>query len=92
VSDAANALYDALIGEGVEVLLDDREERPGVKFKDADLIGIPYRMTVGPKGLKDGKVEIMRRKTGRARDVDLSKAADVMVETIQEERGFSPGV
>ena len=92
VSDAASALYDALVAEGIEVILDDREERPGVKFKDADLVGIPYRMTVGPKGLKEGKVEISRRKTGRARSVDLPKAAAAMVETIQEERAFSPGV
>jgi prolyl-tRNA synthetase len=92
VSDAANALYDALVAEGIEVLLDDREERPGVKFKDADLVGIPYRMTVGPKGLKEGKIEIARRKTGRARGVDLPKAAAAMVETIQEERGFAPDV
>ena len=92
VSDAANALYDALVAEGIEVLLDDREERPGVKFKDADLVGIPYRMTVGPKGLKEGKIEIARRKTGRARGVDLPKAAAAMVEIIQEERGFAPDV
>jgi prolyl-tRNA synthetase len=92
VSDAANALYDALVAEGIDVLLDDREERPGVKFKDADLVGIPYRMTVGPKGLKEGKIEIARRKTGRARGVDLPKAAAAMVETIQEERGFAPDV
>ena len=92
VSDAANALYDALVAEGIEVLLDDREERPGVKFKDADLVGIPYRMTVGPKGLKEGKIEIARRKTGRARSVDLPKAAAAMVEIIQEERGFAPDV
>jgi prolyl-tRNA synthetase len=92
VSDAASSLYDALLAEGIEVLLDDREERPGVKFKDADLVGIPYRMTVGPKGLKENRVEIQRRKTGRARAVDLPKAAAAMVETIQEERGFSSGV
>ncbi len=89
VSDAANALYDALLAERIEVLLDDREERPGVKFNDADLVGIPYRLTVGPKGLKEGKVEITRRKTGRARGVDLPKAAAAMVETIQEERGYA---
>jgi prolyl-tRNA synthetase len=91
-SDAANALYDAVIAEGIEVLLDDREERPGVKFKDADLIGIPYRITVGPRGLKEGKVEIARRKSGKARDVDLQKAATAITETILEERGFAPDV
>ncbi len=88
-TDAAGALYDALLQEGIEVILDDRDERPGVKFKDADLVGIPYRVTVGPKGLKDGKVELVRRKTRQARSVDLQKAAKAVAETIFEERGFS---
>jgi prolyl-tRNA synthetase len=91
VSDAAGALYDALKGQGIEVLLDDREERPGVKFKDADLIGIPYRVTVGPKGLEEGKVEIVKRKTKSSRNVDVRKAADAVAESILEERAFSPG-
>jgi len=89
-SDAANALYDALVAEGIEVLLDDREERPGVKFKDADLIGIPYRITVGPKGLKDGKVEIARRKSGSSRNIDVHKAAAAITEAVLEERSFAP--
>ena len=88
-SDAAGALYDALVQEGVEVLLDDRDERPGVKFKDADLIGIPYRVTVGPKGLAEGKVEIVRRRTRTAREVDLGKAARSVAEAVFEERSFS---
>ena len=50
-------LYEALKEGGVDVLFDDRDERPGVKFKDADLLGIPYRITVGPKGIADGKVD-----------------------------------
>ena len=89
-SDAGNALYDALLKEGIEVLLDDRDERPGVKFKDADLIGIPYRLTVGPKGLEDGKVELLQRKTRRSRAVDLHKAAGAAAEAVLEERGFAP--
>jgi prolyl-tRNA synthetase len=88
-SDAAGALYDALLQEGIEVILDDRDERPGVKFKDADLVGIPYRVTVGPKGLADGKVEIVRRKTRQARPIDLQKAAKAVAEVIFEERSFS---
>ena len=87
--DAAGALYDALQAEGIEVLLDDRNERPGVKFKDADLVGIPYRINVGPKHLKDEKVEVVRRKTGKARLVDLQKAAKAVAESIFEERSFS---
>ena len=57
---AAN-LYQELMDAGVEVLLDDREERAGVKFKDADLIGVPIRVTIGAKSLKQGKVEIKKR-------------------------------
>ena len=87
--DAAGALYDALQAEGIEVLFDDRNERPGVKFTDADLIGIPYRINVGPKHLTDGKVEVVRRKTGKARLVDLQKAAKAVAESIFEERSFS---
>jgi len=61
----AERLYQDLTSAGVEVLLDDRNERPGVKFKDADLIGIPLRITVGPKGLAQGEVEVKCRRTGR---------------------------
>ncbi|KJU87412.1 prolyl-tRNA synthetase [Candidatus Magnetobacterium bavaricum] len=57
-------LYAGLTGRSFEVLLDDRDERAGVKFKDADLIGIPFQIVLGPKSLKDGLVEVKRRKTG----------------------------
>jgi prolyl-tRNA synthetase len=86
---AALGLYEALQEAEIEVLLDDRDERPGVKFKDADLIGIPYRVTVGPKGLADGKVEVQRRKTGKGRDVDLHRAANAIADSVLEERGLS---
>ncbi|HAE15711.1 MAG TPA: proline--tRNA ligase, partial [Erysipelotrichaceae bacterium] len=56
----ASKLHDELQAAGIEVILDDREERPGVKFKDMELIGIPYRITVG-RGVKDGKVELKPR-------------------------------
>ena len=92
VSEAAAGIYEALQADGIEVLLDDREERPGVKFKDADLIGIPYRIVVGPKGLEQGKVEVVRRKTKKGREVDLQKAAKSVAESILEERGFAPDV
>jgi prolyl-tRNA synthetase len=65
-TDWAHGVYAALRGRGVEVLLDDRDERPGVKFKDADLIGIPLRLTVGPKALKQGQVELKYRKTAES--------------------------
>ncbi len=57
----ANQLYDDFDSAGVEVLLDDRMERPGVKFADAELIGIPYRVTIGPKGVSSGSAEVSER-------------------------------
>ena len=74
---AADDLYDALRKQGVDVLLDDRDERPGVKFKDMDLIGIPYRITVG-RGVKDGKVELKTRATGEVQEVELYAIAEVL--------------
>jgi len=71
---AAEALYNEL-GSDLEVLLDDRDERAGVKFKDADLIGIPVRVTIGERNLKQGKVEIKERRGGEVRLVDLKDAA-----------------
>ena len=60
---------------GVEVLLDDRDERPGIKFKDADLIGIPLRIVVGSKGLAEGKVELKIRSTGEVLSLSLEEVA-----------------
>jgi prolyl-tRNA synthetase len=71
---AAEALYEGLEKE-MDVLLDDRDERAGVKFKDADLIGIPVRVTIGERNLKQGMVEIKERKTGEVRLVKLDEAA-----------------
>ncbi len=68
----ANALYDELRSLGVDVLLDDREERPGVKFKDMDLIGIPLRITVG-RGAQEGKVEVRRRTEAESFDVSVEE-------------------
>ncbi len=64
VLDTSKNLYQALTKAGIEVLWDDREERAGVKFNDADLIGIPYHLTIGDKGLKNSIVEIKHRRTG----------------------------
>jgi len=71
--EAADLLYKECKKLGVDTLLDDRDERPGVKFKDADLIGIPYRITVGKK-LAEGKVEFVERRTKAAQDVLLHEA------------------
>lgn len=75
VRQAAESIYGQLAATGVEVLLDDRDERPGVKFKDADLIGIPLRLVVGSKNLAEGKVELKDRKSG---DVELLPVAEAV--------------
>jgi prolyl-tRNA synthetase len=64
MADIAGQVYASLTGAGLEVLYDDRDERPGVKFKDADLLGLPLRVTVGSRALKEGVVEVRRRRTG----------------------------
>ncbi|MEL6248314.1 MAG: proline--tRNA ligase [Cyanobacteria bacterium J06627_15] len=68
---AAEQLYADLNAAGIETLFDDRKERAGVKFKDAELIGIPYRITTG-RSLKDGKVEVFQRHTGDSQDLPLA--------------------
>ncbi len=73
-AEAGNRIHDALQQAGIEVLLDDRDERPGVKFKDMELIGIPYRITVG-RGIKDGMVELKPR-TGESRNVPVEEIVD----------------
>ena len=85
VKTAADELYDNLEKEGIEVLLDDRNERPGVKFNDADLTGIPYRVVIGDKNLsgENPKVEIKRRSEKESRLVDLNKAAAILSESIK---------
>jgi prolyl-tRNA synthetase len=73
---AAKELYDALAKQGVEVLWDDRDERPGVKFKDADLIGVPLRVTIGAKGLAGGNVEVKPRTEADPKKAELVPVAD----------------
>jgi prolyl-tRNA synthetase len=75
VMEAAEKLYAELTGAGIDCLLDDRDERPGVKFKDADLIGIPLRVTIGQKGLGRGVVEWKDRRTGETHEVPVAEAA-----------------
>ncbi|MCL4841222.1 MAG: proline--tRNA ligase [Bryobacteraceae bacterium] len=78
---AARALYNELKALGVDVLLDDRDLSPGVKFKDADLIGIPFRVNVGKK-LVDGKVEVVNRRTRESADVAVTEAAHLLAAQI----------
>jgi len=73
VREAGEKLYRELTAAGVEVLLDDRDERAGVKFKDADLIGLPLRLAVGKKGLVEGKVEWKPRGAAQVELVPLGE-------------------
>jgi prolyl-tRNA synthetase len=79
---AAERVYRELRGRGVETLLDDRDERPGVKFKDADLIGIPLRVTVGPKALARGNVELKMRRAETAEEVPLGEVSARVAEQV----------
>lgn len=80
----ADELYASLQEAGVEVVLDERSERAGVKFKDADLIGFPLRITVGPKALEEGCAEFRWRDTGQAVMVPLDQVVPKVLEGIQE--------
>jgi len=74
----AQKIYEQLMDEGFEVLLDDRDESPGVKFNDADLIGIPSRIIVGKKSLASGKVEIKDRRNGKVDNIDEDKVVETL--------------
>ena len=84
LSETAEDLYRTLTEKGVEVILDDRDERAGVKFKDADLIGIPYRITIGPKRLADGKLEIKVRRSGEVVTLPVSEAEAFILARVRE--------
>jgi prolyl-tRNA synthetase len=71
-------VYDTLRADGVEVLLDDRNERPGVKFNDAELIGVPVRITIGPRGIESGIAEVTERATGAGTEVPLGDIVDAV--------------
>jgi prolyl-tRNA synthetase len=93
LQETAEQLYQNLLEEKVEVLYDDREETPGVKFKDADLIGIPLRVTLGEKNLKKGLVEVKKRKTGEILLVKKEEAVSQIKEMIvQEIREVTPNL
>ncbi|MBS0341719.1 MAG: proline--tRNA ligase [Proteobacteria bacterium] len=75
VKTAATKLYDELLAAGVDVILDDRGERPGAMFADWELIGVPHRLTIGDKGLKDGVVEYQHRRDAAATKLPVAEAA-----------------
>jgi prolyl-tRNA synthetase len=85
ITEAAESFYLKLQKEGIEVLLDDRDERPGIKFKDADLIGIPYRITVGKRFANEGEVEVRTRKDGETKSLSLEAAVAETVTSIRTE-------
>jgi prolyl-tRNA synthetase len=74
VKVAADDLYNQLMAAGVDVLLDDRNERPGSMFADMELIGIPHRVTIGDKALADGMIEYVARRAGEMQKVALADA------------------
>jgi prolyl-tRNA synthetase len=82
----ATKLYDELGLAGVEVLYDDRDERAGVKFKDADLIGVPFRIAVGKKGLAEGVVELKRRNAPEVRKLKVDEAVATVAAEVAKER------
>ena len=82
----ANRLYDDLIDVGIDVLLDDRDERPGVKFNDAELIGVPYRVTVGPRGLANDVVELADRRSGEKSELQIENAAQELARAVAAAR------
>ncbi len=83
---AGESLYHDLRSAGVDVLLDDRDARAGVKFADAELIGIPYRITIGPRALADREMELTPRATGDTTRVSIDTIADLLVGTVNNER------
>ncbi len=88
---ASNQLYDELTRAGVEVLYDDRDERPGVKFNDADLIGVPLRIVVGARSLKEGQIELSLRRTKEKEMVAVDGAVESIRERLEAERARVTG-
>jgi prolyl-tRNA synthetase len=79
VKETSERLYEELLSAGVDVLLDDRDERPGVKFADSELVGIPHRVVVGERGLEAGKLEYRHR---RAEAAEEFPAADAVAQIL----------
>ncbi len=84
--EASGKLYDALLSLGVDVLMDDRDYRPGFKFKDADLVGVPLRVVIGERGLKQGQLELKWRWESAPEMIPIENAAARIAELIREER------
>lgn len=86
--EIADSLYNNLAGSSLDVLFDDRDERPGVKFKDADLIGIPIHLVIGEKSLKDNMVEVKVRRTKETVKVRLEDATAAILDLVHDKSVF----
>ena len=84
VMETCEAIYGELKSRGIDVIMDDRDVRPGVKFMDADLIGVPYRITVGAKGLAEGVVEVKERSSGKVEKISPEAAAEYCTARLSE--------
>jgi len=82
VREAAEKLYAQLLESGIDVLFDDRDERPGVMFADMELVGIPHRIVVGERGLAEGRIEYQGRRDAEARSIVLGEAAEFLKERL----------
>lgn len=84
IKDAGEKLYSELLKKDVDVLIDDRADaRPGVKFKDADLLGVPVRVTIGKKSIAQGKVELKLRSESKSKNLDVDKAAKEIADLVK---------
>jgi prolyl-tRNA synthetase len=83
VKTLADRLHEALTAAGVDVLLDDRDERPGAMFADLELIGVPHRITIGERGLKQGQVEYQSRREGKQQMIEAGRALEFARALIQ---------
>ena len=84
---ACDGVYESLTKAGVEVLYDDRDGRPGVKFADADLIGLPWRLVIGPRGLKEDRVEVKRRDGTVDEETSLENAVARLIDANTTNKG-----
>jgi prolyl-tRNA synthetase len=82
VREAAERLYAGLVAVGIDVLMDDREERPGVLFADMDLIGVPHRLVLSERGLAAGNVEYKGRRDEKPQDIALDRAVAFLKERL----------
>jgi prolyl-tRNA synthetase len=76
-------LHDALLAAGIDVVLDNRGERPGAMFADWELIGVPFRVVIGERGLKDGQVEFQGRTESAAQNIPLASIKDHVITAVQ---------